>query len=160
MAAVAYAPLIIMFGPWLDRHVVVGGSFAVTGLLAVVLGGRDIVFPRAGAAIVVATIAISTLLLHDYMAWSRSRWTAAELLTAKAGVTREAVDGGFEWDSLAQHSEDPRAPIPLNGRLWRNPEAPCRLTEDHVPIGSRELVRVPVDRWLPIGGAVIVGSCR
>lgn len=45
---------------------------------------------------------------HDYLAWNRARWKAAEYITAAYGAPPQVIDGGFEysgWHSVPDYIE-------------------------------------------------------
>lgn len=155
-AIAGYAPLILIYGPWIDRHLLFSASLvlaAATGVAAK-LAGRPI---GTAVAIVALPFALwSVALLHDAFAWRRAVVAAAGALQ-QAGTAPRDIDGGFEYVNLAALPDRPnqRQPEPIDGKR----DLPCTVGE-RVPPGRRVIATEIASRWLASGDQLVYGYCR
>jgi hypothetical protein len=88
---------------------------------------------------------------HDYLAWNRARWNAADDLLRR-GVSSKHINGGFEFNGW--HGYDPSRPVKSVESLW------VRGDEYMVAFGPvkgfREVRSYPYRRWMPVGWGKIV----
>lgn len=67
------------------------------------------------AVVVLMTLfgaAITSLAVHDYLAWNRVRWAALNDLVKRQGVAPQCIDGGFEFNGMYLFSKDHLKPRP------------------------------------------------
>src|SRR5262249_45684727 len=111
-AAVAYAPAILGYGPWLDRHLLFSVALMLTVVAAV--GARLTTKPLGVPALILASVlaVMSVTLLHDSFAWRRAvAATIADL--REHGVAPADIDSGFEYSNIVAQPADPSLPMPL-----------------------------------------------
>jgi hypothetical protein len=87
---------------------------------------------------------------HDYLAWNRARWNAADDLL-REGISAKRINGGFEFNGWYRY--DPK-------HLKRSLESWFRGDEYLVAFGHvsgyREVKRYRYQRWMPLGRGKIV----
>jgi hypothetical protein len=160
VAVLWIAPILI--SPYFDRYLL--------PLLPVFMGltvlplqssaaERSPAIPRwafASAAVLIAAgVSFSVAAMHDYLAWNRARWAAADWLVATRAAPPSAIDGGFEWN--AWQGYDPSY-VATPGKSW------WWVRDDRWVIafgpidGRRTVHRVAFPRWLPPGdsGEIVV----
>ena len=106
-----------------------------------------------GAALLLASCVFSVVTTHDFLAWSRTRWTALQELTAQ-GIGPERIDGGYEFNGWYLY--DPLYRY-TNARSWW-----WVIDDEYVatsgPLPGYDTLRTfPVDRWWKeAGGDVFI----
>jgi len=71
------------------------------------------------AVVVLMTLfgaAITSLAVHDYLAWNRARWAALDDLVKRQGIVPQRIDGGFEFNGMYLFSKDHLKPRPKG--MW------------------------------------------
>ena len=111
--AIYLVPLLVAIS--FDRYIA-----AITPLCCLVLLSAPSREPswvaRSAAGVICAGLMVtSTLATHDYLSWSRARWSAIWYAEATLGVTAERLDGGFEYNGVRSYVA---APITVRETSW------------------------------------------
>lgn len=115
-----YAILIFIPDFFFDRYLI--PFFPVTTIL--ILAGINESFRLKPSiyitccAIVLAMGLFSSALTHDYLAWNRSRWQAADYLTKELKISPHKIDGGYEYNGWVLDFSFPNNPKNPNRSWW------------------------------------------
>ncbi len=137
---------------YFDRYFI----FAVPLLVGVVCMAAPLPVRPNRAALIVGIILLllmgyfSVAGTHDYMAWNRLRWQAADELMQKGDVKPSEIEGGYEFNGWHNYREND----PSQG-WWRD------VYDDYVisfgPAYGYEVVRTyTFHRWMPPGEGTIM----
>jgi hypothetical protein len=156
-AAIGYAPLIFVYGPWFDRHMLMAAPLLLVAFAEITRPVGPI--PRLAWIVVGLSGVASILMIHDYFAWQRVRWTLAERDSRAYHLPPLAIDAGFEYNNLIRHPERPST-APMPAPLLGTPDyARCYISAGPIA-GVHRLDVIDVDRWLPLGSPSLRFSCR
>jgi hypothetical protein len=91
---------------------------------------------------------------HDYLGWNRARWAAAIELYERWGISKEEIDGGFEYNNLLDSRERLRTRwVHRPGFaevIQEPPSRPIRLAFE--PLAAYKILgHVECRPWLPHG---------
>jgi len=145
------APIVISTEPF-DRYFVPAIPFFAAGLGglarpadgALLIGNQALRYGAYGLVVVALLISIGTT--RDYFTWNRVRWQALQDLTRDGSITRDQIDGGFEFNGL--YFYDPAYQERANRSWWWVCGDTYLITFGPV-VGYQIAGRYPYVRWLP-----------
>ncbi len=132
-----------------DRYLVPAIALLMLGILGLIADEKfefDSVFRCVG---IVATLGFSIFSIcttRDYIEWNRVRWQALNDLTQVQKVSRNEIDGGFEFNGFYLYDRNYR---PRIDKSWWWVEDDTYLVSFHNVFGYDTIKAYPYYHWLP-----------
>ena len=136
----------------IDRHLLPFVPF-----LSLFIGTRVGHFTNFGVTLLGVYSFFSITATHDYLAWNRARWQAANRLLEQ-GVSPKKIDGGFEFNGW--HLTGARSQKAREMKSWWFVRDDEWLVSFGLQYGYDKEMAVPYQRWLPPGSDTIFASRR
>ena len=128
--------------------------------------------PKAAAlGLMAGVLVFSVTATHDYLAWNRIRWAAAESLQNERGISLDDLDGGWEFNNYfpnmnrlyasradRESSKTPEERV-ISGSISSRPGIRYRISVS--PLPEYQTVRTfPVPAWLPSSPTTLYAQVR
>jgi hypothetical protein len=143
-----------------DRYVIVIIPVALA-LMCALARPRHATRGLASLALLLLLLCVSVAGTHDYLAWNRARWSAAEFLRHERGVPAAQIDGGYELNERAfyemQQDRQENVDALHYKDVYQRWFAGAGYLIAFAPIdGYDQILECPYTRWLPPGRSAIL----